>query len=890
MSASSEPQFNLLVSGDVVVDHHIYEGLRRAPTTERRRGVRDVRELGGAAILVELLKAALASADDASWNVALGVATPRPDENPCGHHAYAVWTPFARERTEDGRDKVWRASLPMGYGHADTIEPDRARSAEACKPFEAKALADLPRARILVLDDAGSFFREPAQKESWLLPSEPSADPDWIVLKMAGPVAQGDLWQELAGRFADRLVCIVAADELRAECVNISRGLSWERAVEEVREALLDSPALKPLTKCRHLIVWFFDDGALWLDQTDQTHPRAKLVFDARGAEGEWRARSEGWVFGHSMAMTSAIAFGLTRGLDEKGRPALAEAIHRGLAALRDLIESGHGRVGDEPPPGFPVARLAPIIANSKQRFAQADVPWPAGGEALARSDHPWMIAESSQRPPELKTFPPLVGLARQYVLQGPKAFGAFPSAKFGKLDTIDRNEIETLRSLRRMMIAYDQQRRPSQPLSFGVFGPPGAGKSFGVKQIAEEVFGPQAWLEFNLSQFNGAPDLIGAFHQVRDKALSGVTPVAFWDEFDSDSYKWLKDLLAPMQDGRFQEGQVSHWIGKCVFIFAGGTSATYKEFGPAEGADDDAKLQFTLRKGPDFHSRLDAFYNVIGPNPRELPPPKETPAGPRRPDPADVCFPLRRALMIRSTLGCARDARLDFDSDLLDALLLVPKYKHGARSLQKMVSSLRPHDGVTIRRSALPPPALIDMHVDGAAFDRLLKRNKGFRASELIEALAAVIHERYLATSRANETKIEPNFDKPYDALAPVDKEPNRDAARRIPRILALVGAGLEKSGEPLSTGEASAGEIRAYLEFHVERLAEEEHIGWTEERFAGGWRYGAPRDNARKLHPLLVDYAKLPSEQKAKDRDAIRNIPEIAAKAGYRIVWLRA
>ncbi|MGD0763613.1 MAG: RyR domain-containing protein [Roseiarcus sp.] len=104
------------------------------------------------------------------------------------------------------------------------------------------------------------------------------------------------------------------------------------------------------------------------------------------------------------------------------------------------------------------------------------------------------------------------------------------------------------------------------------------------------------------------------------------------------------------------------------------------------------------------------------------------------------------------------------------------------------------------------------------------------------------------------------------------------------------MVGAGLVKSSEPQSKADASAEEIRAYLEFHVERLAEEEHSGWMEERFASGWRYGSPRDNVRKLHPLLVDYIKLPSEQKAKDRDAVRNIPEIAAKAGYRIVWLRA
>jgi hypothetical protein len=104
------------------------------------------------------------------------------------------------------------------------------------------------------------------------------------------------------------------------------------------------------------------------------------------------------------------------------------------------------------------------------------------------------------------------------------------------------------------------------------------------------------------------------------------------------------------------------------------------------------------------------------------------------------------------------------------------------------------------------------------------------------------------------------------------------------------LVGAALVKSTEPPSRAGPSPDEIRAYLEFHVERLAEEEHRGWMEERLASGWRYGANRDNERKQHPLLVDYNKLPLEQKGKDRDAVRNISEIATKAGYQIVWLRA
>jgi len=47
-----------------------------------------------------------------------------------------------------------------------------------------------------------------------------------------------------------------------------------------------------------------------------------------------------------------------------------------------------------------------------------------------------------------------------------------------------------------------------------------------------------------------------------------------------------------------------------------------------------------------------------------------------------DVGYPLRRALFIRSKLQCGSDQPLDFDPGLLDALLFVPKYKYGARSL----------------------------------------------------------------------------------------------------------------------------------------------------------------------------------------------------------------
>src|ERR1700691_3984883 len=50
---------NVVVVGDIIVDHHIYEGERDKPTASSRRGFREVRESGGAATLHRLLNAVL---------------------------------------------------------------------------------------------------------------------------------------------------------------------------------------------------------------------------------------------------------------------------------------------------------------------------------------------------------------------------------------------------------------------------------------------------------------------------------------------------------------------------------------------------------------------------------------------------------------------------------------------------------------------------------------------------------------------------------------------------------------------------------------------------------------------------------------------------------------
>ncbi len=67
-------------------------------------------------------------------------------------------------------------------------------------------------------------------------------------------------------------------------------------------------------------------------------------------------------------------------------------------------------------------------------------------------------------------------------------------------------------------------------------------------------------------------------------------------------------------------------------------------------------------------------------------------------------------------------------------------------------------------------------------------------------------------------------------------------------------------------------------------ENLSEMEHRRWMAERLMDGWRYGPKRDNARKIHHLLVPYDQLSESEKNKDKDMIQNIRNLVAGPGWR------
>ncbi len=151
---AGQKKYNLVVAGDVFIDHHLYKGERDVPVNNDKSGVRDVCEPGGAAILVKLLKRVF-EAKRNLWNVypSLGGAT-------AGDHAYAYWSPFLKSKAEEDkkekdRTKVWRVQLAMGYGQPTAPEKFRVTQAQSNVPRKAD---------ILLLDDAGSGFRHQAKK------------------------------------------------------------------------------------------------------------------------------------------------------------------------------------------------------------------------------------------------------------------------------------------------------------------------------------------------------------------------------------------------------------------------------------------------------------------------------------------------------------------------------------------------------------------------------------------------------------------------------------------------------------------------------------------------------------------------------------------------------
>jgi len=127
------------------------------------------------------------------------------------------------------------------------------------------------------------------------------------------------------------------------------------------------------------------------------------------------------------------------------------------------------------------------------------------------------------------------------------------------------------------------------------------------------------------------------------------------------------------LADGEiFDEGK-NHPIGKCIFVFAGGTASSFKEFTERGHRDKKALRAFKKVKAPDFISRLKGTLDILGPNQRMktiIVKKKEYSV----PDRSDKNYLLRRALLLK---GQEAMHNLTIEEKIEEALLKVPYCNH---------------------------------------------------------------------------------------------------------------------------------------------------------------------------------------------------------------------
>ena len=796
------------------------------------------------------------------------------------HHSYAMWSQFkyGEKAPLDKEPQAWRVEEYLGLDRAKKASPQEWQN----------IVDDSPEAELVILDDGNLGFRDNPTLWPIVLNSKSKHRP-WILIKMARPLAQGALWERLHADWSDRLILVATVDDLRLSEVQISRELSWERTAQDVFWELINNPCINSLSHCAHTVISFGPAGAILLsrlENKDSSGFECTLFFDPKVIEKMWEQNYKGGMIGYSTCLTAGIARQL---LLSPEHPDIHLGIQSGLAALRTLHMEGYGERGASAPQSklaFPLVKIAEKISQPTKQFTEAAIQDPmrfihqkADPKEKPLVEGFWTILQD-------RFLKAIDQVATQIVLEGPdSALEGVPWGQFGDLLTVDRQEIESYRSIRNLVFEYSKQKQTKSPLSIAVFGTPGSGKSFGVTEMAKSLLpGQIEKREFNLSQFDSVDNLISALHQVRDIGLSGQIPLVFWDEFDTSLHGlplgWLRYFLAPMQDGKFQEGQISHPIGRAIFVFAGGTSTSMEAFG--QDLDPDT---FRSIKGPDFVSRLKGYINVLGPNPVKASSSKGAP---------DPYFIIRRAILLQSCLRRnapglfeKRNGKdlLNIDQGVLRALLKISKYKHGARSIESIIIMSQLTGKTAFERSSLPPESQLDLHVDGRSFLSLVQQVEltGKLLDDLAEAAHTVFCEGmkkrgYSLGSKTDDTlRTRPDLIL-YKDLPEEQKEANRANVRDIPAKLAAAGYIMTpaRSNEPPFNFPGKA----------LERLAEAEHERWMQLKLDDNWVYAPTTDKEKKSHNCLVPWKDLPEDEKVKDRDLVKGIPEILARAGYAIV----
>ena len=694
--------------------------------------------------------------------------------------------------------------------------------------------------------------------------------------------------ESFAEAFETGKVPILQMQHLRNLDFPISRHISIERTVDEFLTQLTGNDSLSALKNRRDMVVLLNEEGA--------------LIREA----GKW-----------SLLFTPDLSEGNSLPEDADLYPVLQSLLKKQKEGTVCSVEVPH---------------------RSMKALAEGSAPFRILDEYCAREPGGYLA------------------VAERIVFAGPdELYAHVPVCRYGKLITVDRDEIESYQTIRALLDDYLVQcdaasgSEPVQPLSIAVFGPPGAGKSFGVKQIAQAV-GRYHVTSLNISQFYSPEELFESLDEAL-KCSKDEVPLIFFDEFDSElegtPRGWLKYFLAPMQDGEYTMKGRTRSIDSAVFVFAGGTAASFPEFLPKNKKETET---FARIKGPDFVSRLKGVLSIKGLNPVS---------------PTDRSHIIRRAILLREQIirrvpGIYNEegGLINISRGLLSALLRVSEYRHGARSLEFILAMCRLSDVKRFTPSCLPMDDQLDIHLDVRDFQHKLAFEQ--LLGDLVETYARIAHENYVkrhlpqmatlpGTSVAPATTSEAVAVAAKNAAAlsmsdygvaaqniavqaaaaalssatqpsslandqpAADGTEDSDAAALTPQSAAALvdpqladwdhlseiykesyrsqirylGESLEDYDAELGIRPVVPGAPDALSDLYgpiLEKLAEMEHDRWMRDKIAAGWSLGR-YDPELRLTPELVPYSELESSRQEFIRREVREVPAELREIGYEL-----
>ena len=240
-----------------------------------------------------------------------------------------------------------------------------------------------------------------------------------------------------------------------------------------------------------------------------------------------------------------------------------------------------------------------------------------------------------------------------------------------------------------------------------------------------------------------------------------------------------------------YYDAKGKHKLGKCIIVLAGATSTSFREFRhPADIAF------FRAQKGPDFVSRVKCFIDIAGPNLRTA---------------GEKSYVLRRAVLLRSFLE--RYHITSIDENIVQAMLLVPTYQFGARSMETILKMSRCENGV-LGPTDLPLGSQLAAHVPVRAFTSLLLLDVIENSTE--GEIARRIHAEY-CESMGDKGKNRPNR-KPWEQLSPHFKLSNINQAMSYREKLALIGCEMR----PVEAGKAPR---KRFTDSEILTMARQEH-----------------------------------------------------------------